>query len=134
NDLYGHPTGDKALRKVAEAIKSQCTARDLFGRLGGEEFVVVMTKVDELDVADRVEQLHNSISTAYFQSESRQKLNVTASMAYLATSKPLSDFDELYSILDQALYQVKQTGKNRTIDAFNEPIYLESSAYAPVQT
>lgn len=133
NDLYGHPTGDRALTRISEVIFSQCGKHDIFGRLGGEEFVVVMTKVDELDVSDRVDQLHKSIAMAFFRSESNEKLNVTASFSYLATSKSLSDFDELYSILDQALYQVKQTGKNQTIDAFNEPIYLESAACSPTQ-
>lgn len=131
NDTYGHPTGDHALIRISETIRSQCRKKDIFGRLGGEEFVVVMTNVDELDVADKIELLHSSISTTDFYSETNEKLNVTASLSYLATSKSLSDFDELYSILDQALYQVKKTGKNGSIDAFNEPIYLTSSAYVP---
>ncbi|MDC5853925.1 GGDEF domain-containing protein [Vibrio europaeus] len=133
NDSYGHPTGDRALATIAKGISEAINEEDVLGRLGGEEFVIVLRNVDELDVRDRVENLHQIIAKSIFEAENREKLNVTASFSYLATSKPLHDFDELYSILDQALYQVKQNGKNQIIDAYNEPIYLPSSAYVPVQ-
>jgi len=133
NDSYGHPTGDRALSTIAKGISETIKPDDLFGRLGGEEFIVVLKNVDELDVREQVEQLHNSIANNIFEAENKEKLYVTASFSYLATSKPLNDFDELYSILDQALYQVKQNGKNQIIDAYNEPIFLPNSAYVPVQ-
>lgn len=133
NDSFGHPTGDRALSHVAQIISENIHESDLFGRLGGEEFVIVINEVDELDVIDKVEKLHRAISHTPFEAENKEKLNVTATFSYLATSKCLEDFDELYSILDQALYQAKQSGKNCIIDAFNEPIYLPASAYAPVQ-
>ena len=131
NDQYGHPTGDAALSHVSELILQHCNIDDIFGRLGGEEFVIVMRNLDELDIQDKVMSLHKAIANTPFRSECNKKLNVTASFSYLATSKSLADFNELYSILDQALYQVKQKGKNSVIDAFNEPIYLEKSAYVP---
>lgn len=133
NDSYGHPTGDRALQAIAKCIQTTLNEGDIFGRLGGEEFVVVMKNVDELDVRERVEELHQKIGSSEFIAETKDKLSITASLSYLATSKPLGDFDELYSILDQALYQVKLNGKNQIIDAYNEPIFLPNSAYVPVQ-
>lgn len=127
NDNYGHPTGDQALIRIANALKDQCSRGDIFGRLGGEEFVIVMRNIDELDIENKVIQLHQTVEKTTFLSQSKKKLNLTASFSYLATNHSLTDFDELYSILDQALYQVKHTGKNRTIDAFNEPIYRQNS-------
>ena len=79
----------------------------------------------------RINSLHKTISEKHIYSESNQALKVTASMSYLSTSKSLKDFDELYSILDQALYQVKKTGRNSVIDAYNEPIDLPPSAFQP---
>ncbi|MBA5762940.1 diguanylate cyclase [Vibrio sp. 404] len=131
NDCYGHPTGDRALKHVIEIIKSQMNSRDITGRLGGEEFIVLFKDVDELDVQERVERLHQVIANTMFSSECRQSVKLTASISYLATTKALNDFDELYSILDQALYQAKRNGKNCVVDAYNDPIYLASSAYAP---
>ncbi|MDA0147492.1 GGDEF domain-containing protein [Vibrio sp. LaRot3] len=133
NDAYGHPTGDRALRHVTKIIKSQLSNGDILGRLGGEEFVVLLKEVDELDIRERVERMHQAIANTMFKAENRKSLTVTASFSFLATSRALSDFDELYSILDQALYQAKQNGKNCIIDAYNEPIYLSTSAYVPVQ-
>ncbi|HAS63953.1 MAG TPA: GGDEF domain-containing protein [Vibrio sp.] len=131
NDSYGHPTGDRALKHVIEIIKSQMRAQDITGRLGGEEFIILFKDVDELDVQERVERLHQLIASAFFTSECRQSVRLTASISYLATTKALNDFDELYSILDQALYQAKRNGKNCVVDAYNDPIYLASSAYEP---
>ncbi|RTZ14525.1 GGDEF domain-containing protein [Vibrio aquaticus] len=133
NDSYGHPTGDRALSNIAHVINEKMDTGDIFGRLGGEEFIVVVRDIDELDVASYIDKLHQSIGDSEFEAENKEKLNVTASLSYIATTKSLSDFDELYSILDQALYQAKQSGKNCTIDAFNDPIYLPASAYAPIE-
>ncbi|EEX92291.1 putative GGDEF family protein [Vibrio orientalis CIP 102891 = ATCC 33934] len=133
NDRYGHPTGDTALTHVAHIINNHLNEEDIFGRLGGEEFVVVVKCIDELDVLEKVESLHQAIAHTIFEAENKEKVNVTATLSFLTTSKSLGDFDELYSILDQALYQAKQSGKNCIIDALNEPIYLPASACAPIQ-
>ena len=85
--------------------------------------------MDEIDVPFRIQSLHKTISEKQIKSTNDETLNVTASLAYLSTSKPLSNFDELYSILDQALYQSKKNGHNAVIDAYNEPIDLPSSAF-----
>lgn len=94
------------------------------------EFIILLRDVDELDVKYRVESLHQAISMKSFISESNQTLKITASFSYLATSKSLHDFDDLYSILDQALYQAKQNGRDCIIDAYNDPIDLPSVVYS----
>lgn len=131
NDIYGHPTGDKVLRYICDSLTAKLHKGELIGRLGGEEFILLLTNVDEVDVPFRINSLHKTISEKHIYSESNQALKVTASMSYLSTSKSLKDFDELYSILDQALYQVKKTGRNSVIDAYNEPIDLPPSAFQP---
>ncbi|MCG9776325.1 GGDEF domain-containing protein, partial [Vibrio diabolicus] len=70
--------------------------------------------------------LHKTISEKCVRTVNNCDLSVTASLAYLSTSMPLTNFDELYSILDQALYQAKKQGKNIIIDAYDEPISLSS--------
>ncbi|MEG3222891.1 diguanylate cyclase [Vibrio gigantis] len=138
NDEHGHPTGDRALVHISRQIRMHLMSGELFGRLGGEEFVIMLTDTTPSEVRERVEELHYAISSSVFLSESKKPLNVTASFAYLATSNALSDFDELYSVLDQALYQAKSNGRNCIIDAYNEPIDLpeiiySQPAYEPVQ-
>ncbi|MEZ8194795.1 GGDEF domain-containing protein [Vibrio cortegadensis] len=134
NDGHGHPTGDLALKHVTNTISSKLGKYDIFGRLGGEEFIILLRDVDELDVKYRVESLHQAISMKSFISESNQTLKITASFSYLATSKSLHDFDDLYSILDQALYQAKQNGRDCIIDAYNDPIDLPSAVYSSIHS
>ncbi|WP_333918365.1 tetratricopeptide repeat-containing diguanylate cyclase [Vibrio crassostreae] len=130
NDEHGHPTGDRALSHISEKIRKHLVNGELFGRLGGEEFVIMLTDTTPAEVRERVEELHYAISSTVFLSESKKSLNVTASFAYLATSNALSDFDDLYSVLDQALYQAKSNGRNCIIDAYNEPIDLPEIIYS----
>ena len=138
NDQFGHPTGDRALVHVSHQIVKHLNKGELLGRLGGEEFLILLKDTNIEDVRERVEEIHYAISTSEFLSESKKPLTITASFAYLATQKSLSDFDILYSVLDQALYQAKANGRNCIIDAYNDPIAANSFsdsaiAYEPVQ-
>ncbi|PMN55176.1 diguanylate cyclase [Vibrio lentus] len=131
NDEHGrHPTGDRALVHISQQIRKHLMSDELFGRLGGEEFLIMLTDTKPSEVRERVEELHYAISSTVFLSESKKSLNVTASFAYLATSNALSDFDDLYSVLDQALYQAKSNGRNCIIDAYNDPIDLPDVIYS----
>ncbi|WP_394251127.1 diguanylate cyclase [Vibrio profundi] len=129
NDTHGHPTGDKALVHIAERVQSGLQAGEFLGRLGGEEFLILLTNVDEHDVELRVNHLHQIIANSHLTTESNARLNVTASFAYLSTPHALGNFDELYSILDQALYQAKKNGRDCIVDAYNDEIDMPSSAY-----
>lgn len=132
NDQYGHPTGDKALIHVSHQIVKHLSKGELLGRLGGEEFLILLRDTSIEDVRERVEEIHYAISANEFLSESKKPLTITASLAYLATQKSLSDFDILYSVLDQALYQAKANGRNCIIDAYNDPIEANSFSNSPI--
>jgi diguanylate cyclase (GGDEF)-like protein len=129
NDKYGHPVGDLVLTQVCKSLQSKLNKGEYLGRIGGEEFILLLKNVDEIDVPFRVQSLHKTISEKQIKTDDGHSVNVTASLAYLSTSKPLSNFDELYSILDQALYQSKRNGHDAVIDAYNEPIDLPLSAF-----
>ena len=90
----------------------------------------MLTDTKPSEVRERVEELDYAISSTVFLSESKKPVNVTASFAYLATSNALSNFDNLYSVLDQALYQAKSNGRNCIIDAYNDPIDLTDIMYS----
>ncbi|ELB2760452.1 GGDEF domain-containing protein [Vibrio alginolyticus] len=126
NDQYGHPTGDLVLQQVCKALKAKLNKGEYLGRLGGEEFILLLKNVDEIDVPFRIQSLHKTISEKSVHSLNNHQLNISASLAYLSTSMPLTNFDELYSILDQALYNAKKQGKNSLVDAYNEPISLSA--------
>ncbi|EGU39543.1 GGDEF family protein [Vibrio ichthyoenteri ATCC 700023] len=117
NRQHGYSNGDIALKHTIDVIQNQMDSRDTIGRLGGEEFILLFKAVDELDVADKVEKLHQAIINTAFETTTGEPLNISASLSYLATAKALNDFDELYAILDSALHNAKKNGKNRIIDA-----------------
>ncbi|ELP6738511.1 GGDEF domain-containing protein [Vibrio vulnificus] len=122
NDQFGHPTGDKLLITICKTLLGELQRGDILGRLGGEEFILLLREVEDIDVQFRVEKLHDLISECRIASPSNTAVSVSASFSFLATPRALADFDELYSILDQALYQAKKNGRNTIIDAYNAAI------------
>ncbi|MGR5471167.1 GGDEF domain-containing protein, partial [Vibrio astriarenae] len=58
NDNFGHPTGDLVLKQVCKALRSKLNKGEYLGRLGGEEFVLLLKNVDDIDVQFRVHSLH----------------------------------------------------------------------------
>ena len=74
NDEHGHPTGDRALVHISRQIRKHLVSGELFGLLGGEEFVIVLTDTTSSDVRERVEELYYVISRTVFLSERKSHL------------------------------------------------------------
>ncbi|CAN7271302.1 sensor domain-containing diguanylate cyclase [Acidovorax sp. LjRoot117] len=113
NDRFGHLEGDRALAAFAQAVKSQLRASDVVGRLGGEEFGVLLplTAIDEgLEVATRILA---SIRALQLSDDAGQPYGITASMglgAFRQTDRSLRD---ALDRADQALYLAKHRGRNQ---------------------
>lgn len=113
NDRFGHLEGDRALVAFAQAVKSQLRASDVVGRLGGEEFGVLLplTTIDEgLEVAERILA---SIRAVQLADDTGQPYGITASMglgAFRQTDRSLRD---ALDRADQALYLAKHRGRNQ---------------------
>ena len=111
NDHCGHDRGDEALRLMAEAIGSSIRDGDFVGRIGGEEFGVLL-KGACMDTASRVaERIRAAIVAIDFAPDGRpMALSVSIGGAVHDGS---IGFTSLFRAADQRLYQVKQTGRNR---------------------
>jgi diguanylate cyclase (GGDEF)-like protein len=113
NDRFGHLEGDRTLAEFAQAVKSQLRASDVAGRLGGEEFGVLLpaTSLDEgRQVALRI--LH-SVRALQLHDEGGNAYHVTASLGlstFRGTDRSLRD---MLDRADQALYQAKHHGRNQ---------------------
>lgn len=120
NDTYGHPKGDEVLVKVAKEIKKiSSRSSDLGFRLGGEEFAFIYSSNTEEDAKAFAEKLRKNIEDLKIEhSGSQVSKYVTASIG-LFYSEDLSNqkVEEIYTICDQALYDAKKKGRNRTIVA-----------------
>lgn len=112
NDRFGHSTGDWVLKQVIAACKPICRKQDCFGRIGGEEFAILLHASELSSAAETAERFRKQIA-AIDTSETGHDLSVTASFG--VTSAQLSGyvFDTLLSHADQALYQSKREGRNR---------------------
>jgi diguanylate cyclase (GGDEF)-like protein len=110
NDAHGHATGDAVLRLVADAMRGAVRQADAVGRLGGDEFGVLMPETDG-DVAHAAaNRLVASIRTVF-----RGTPSVTASIGVVAVSGTEAGTDELLRKADQAMYAAKRAGKDRVV-------------------
>lgn len=115
NDLYGHQSGDSCLRRVAGILRSALNRpADLLARYGGEEFVAVLPNTDRVGaemVADKIQTLIRSQRIAHDRSPLKI---VTLSLGVAALDPhPLRSPDELIQRADSALYQAKNSGRDR---------------------
>jgi diguanylate cyclase (GGDEF)-like protein/putative nucleotidyltransferase with HDIG domain len=108
NDLYGHQTGDDALRFVAEALRRGTRGHDNVFRVGGEEFCVVLPGLEHGDAFQVAERLRRGVS------EIASVLPVTISLGVASYPAHGLNRDELVTRADAALYASKRAGKNRT--------------------
>jgi len=113
NDTYGHEAGDTVLKRIAEILKANTRYSDISGRIGGEEFLQVLTHTDEEGVRIVVERIRNQFAEEKF-SFGGPAVTVTASLGVAGFfGKTAPDFSELVSRADAALYRAKHLGRNR---------------------
>jgi len=126
NDTYGHAVGDLVLKNIAKVIRGQLREYDIAGRYGGEEFSILLpfTKINEAQmVAERLRSTIESkiIDISKVSPESETKtINVTLSLGVYEMNENDNDEDLLIKA-DKALYQAKNTGRNKVV-TYNEQI------------
>jgi diguanylate cyclase (GGDEF)-like protein/PAS domain S-box-containing protein len=117
NDTYGHATGDDCLRLVAKAFKQTVKrATDLAARYGGEEFVVILPNTDSdgaLQVAQAIHQAIAQLNIPHVASAVKQHITLSIGIATVIPQLEMLPLDLIESA-DQALYQAKSQGRNRS--------------------
>lgn len=112
NDTYGHDAGDEVLRAVSEILRKHKRTSDIGGRLGGEEFAILLpeTTLDRAEIAaERLRQLIAESVTIV----AGCRIAVTVSIGASVGRPEMSGFDELLKEADIALYDAKHWGRNR---------------------
>lgn len=112
NDQFGHAAGDQVLQKVAYCLRQELRPVDKLGRVGGEEFLILLPGT-ELDSAKAIAQrLCDAVAALQWpQLDSSYLVTISLGVAQLRQQK---DFMQLWCSADQALYKAKQNGRNRT--------------------
>lgn len=113
NDRFGHLIGDVILIAVADALRAATRPRDLVGRFGGEEFVVLLTEVELENAADVAERIRRQVAGTHCRLEGRPPLSVTVSVGVATHHGPRGDLAGLIARADSALYRAKADGRNR---------------------
>lgn len=114
NDKWGHAIGDLALKKVAELLKVGLRTSDLIGRLGGEEFAVLMPNTDAKQASLIGQRLCERIAHHAWEIEARP-VKLTVSVGGASCVGALRDLKELLVDADDALYRAKGDGRNRIV-------------------
>jgi diguanylate cyclase (GGDEF)-like protein len=118
NDTHGHLVGDKALRAVTDALRSQLRGYDLAGRFGGEEFAILLPHAREADALNVAERLRVHIASLSIpirdNDESGPYVKVTISVGVAALDSASRELNDMLAAADAALYHAKETGRNKT--------------------
>lgn len=114
NDTWGHAVGDQALCALVAACKENLRASDYVGRLGGEEFVCVMPETDAGAAMACAERMRTAVAALCIPvGTDTLRFTVSAGVAVLSTVH--GGWEELLRAADAALYQAKESGRNRTV-------------------
>lgn len=112
NDQKGHLFGDDMLIAFVGTVKSQLNAEDVFGRFGGDEFLLLMCDIERETLEKKLNDICKSIASMHFNTLS---FSSSFGVAYTEKYKRRLHFDHLISLADKALYEAKGNGGNQVI-------------------
>ncbi|MNF67564.1 putative diguanylate cyclase YedQ [compost metagenome] len=113
NDRHGHEAGDKLLKAFTTTVSQHLRQEDLFGRMGGEEFAVLLPDTTRAQTLDVVERLREEVARLKVLDGEGNPVSVTVSIGIACQHQGHFNLDRLLSLADQALYQAKHNGRNR---------------------
>jgi two-component system cell cycle response regulator len=116
NDTYGHEAGDIALVAFSDLCKKQLPENTVFGRLGGEEFAVILRKVSLNEAVDIAENLRKAVAHMTL-SDRDQSFTITVSIGAAECKNGNTSSLEMLRLTDDALYKAKDNGRNRIVKA-----------------
>ncbi len=116
NDQFGHHVGDTALVTFCQAIKSELRERDLFGRLGGEEFAVLASNVPREEALQFAQRLCRKVEETSIVLADQKILRITVSIGVVTSqSQETRSLTDLLITADERLYKAKAGGRNRAV-------------------
>ena len=113
NDTFGHQTGDLVLQTIGTEFSTLLRQVDLVGRIGGEEFAIVLPEATPSQSQDVAERLRLRIERRVIEGPERANITVTISIGIALLRNPAANLDSLLAEADRALYEAKHNGRNR---------------------
>ena len=112
NDTYGHQCGDRVLVEFVDTIQNSLRESDIFGRIGGEEFAVLVIETEKVGAMLLAERLRQSIEELVVEYEGKEVV-FTVSIGVTEWLPGDGTVEELMTRADDALYSAKRSGRNR---------------------
>ncbi len=117
NDTHGHAAGDEVLRHLADTLRMTLRASDIAGRMGGEEFAVLLPETDLEGARLLAQRVRKTIAEAEILiGRTKLALTVSLGVAAVAADEP-SAIEHALQLADEAMYQAKAAGRNRVVQA-----------------
>ncbi|BCM24225.1 diguanylate cyclase [Methyloradius palustris] len=113
NDTYGHKTGDLVLQELSRICVETLRETDMVARMGGEEFAILFPETDAQHAFEVAERLRDKIEKNELSLESGMPLTFTISIGVITLTKKNVNIDMLLHLADKALYEAKNTGRNK---------------------
>lgn len=112
NDSYGHAAGDDVLETLADILRKQAREVDILGRLGGEEFALILPETALPDALAMAERLRTEIASTPVKN-TKSDIHITASFGIATLTPQHTSLENLINEADDALYGAKKNGRNR---------------------
>ena len=115
NDTYGHAIGDLVLEKITVRCKNKLRASDIFGRMGGEEFAILMPEADSACALLVAERIRQAVSEPISFDVDEEFLTITLSVGVASLNDEYFDLEKILWCADHALYEAKENGRNQVV-------------------
>lgn len=117
NDSYGHQVGDEVLRQFCAVCRKNLREADVLGRLGGEEFGILMPNCPTSEARLVVERIREAVAATLIKPSETEEVRFTASFGLSPSNRGGDYFDvgRILKMADEALYRAKSTGRNRVV-------------------
>lgn len=113
NDLFGHNTGDDALREMAKKLRTLFRSDEMIGRMGGDEFCIFLPLISKRLVEERIKQMNKTLIAEYSDKDNKIKTSASIGCAYCESKD--KTYVEMHSVADKAMYEVKRKGRNNSV-------------------
>jgi len=123
NDTYGHESGDVVLRKFGELCQVSMRTYDIVGRIGGEEFALLLPNTNLALGVEVAERIRRNIESASIKTTDGQIIHFTVSIGVSALTRDNTSIDILLNHSDKAMYEAKHSGRNR-VHVFSSDVQM----------
>jgi len=126
NDAFGHKAGDMLLEKIAHILKRECGPNEIVARIGGDEFVLLLTRTNTKDTEEILRRINTAISK-----EKTEKVMISVSIGYAVKYDVSEDIDEVFRRAEDYMYRNKLSERSsirsKTIDLIMKSLYEKNN-------